>query len=356
MEAIALEILRSGQIANGPAVQQFESEFERAVARPHAVSTSDMTGAITLALHLAGVGSGDEVATLAFSCLSSNSPIAKLGATPVWIDVEPITMAMSVEDLQRKLTPRTKAVMMYHVAGYPGPAAAVAELCRGRGITFIEDCNNAIGAEIKGQRVGQDGDYAVYSLYPNRQINGIDGGILVCGTGTDAARARALRRFGIHGSTFRDSRGEINPHSDVPEMGWSIALNQLNAAVAASQLPTLPVRLQRTQDVGRQLQAKIRSIAALTVVDTPDGRPAFWGCLLLAEHRDALLAHLKSNRIQASILHHRNDDYSGFGTARAQLPGTDRVMASLIAVPSGWWLSEDEVDGIVNCLAEFRMS
>lgn len=353
MEQAALEVFRSGLIASGPGIAQFEREFEQLVGRPHAVTTSDMTGAIHLALILSGVGHGDEVATLAFSCLSSNSPIAIVGAVPLWIDVDPATMSMSVPDLERKITSRTKAVMLYHVAGYPGPARKVAEICRQRGIALIEDCNNALGAQVDGQPVGAFGDRAVYSLYPNRQINGIDGGILLCKDETEAARARKLRRFGIDGSSFRDGRGEINPASDVTEIGWSVPLNHVNAKVASSQLASLGERILRTQAVGRQLQERLANVHNVRTVSVATGRSAFWACLLLVSRRDELLAHLKSQGVQASILHHRNDHYTGFHAGRADLPGTADAMSHLIAVPSGWWLSEDDIDRIVGCIETF---
>lgn len=353
MEHAALDVLRSGLIASGPGIARFEREFEQLVGRPHAVATSDMTGAIHLALVLSGVQRGDEVATLAFSCLSSNSPIATLGAVPLWIDIDPSTMSMSASDLANKITARTKAVMLYHVAGYPAPVREIAELCQRLGVALIEDCNNALGAQVDGRPVGSFGDRAVYSLYPNRQINGIDGGVLICKDETEAGRARKLRRFGIDGTTFRDSRGEINPASDVPEIGGSVPLNHVNATVALSQLATLPERQLRTLAVGRRLQERLSAVGHVRVVNESPGRSAFWACLLLAPRRDELLAHLKAHGIQASILHHRNDDYSGFHAERADLPGTAQVMSQLIAVPSGWWLSDDDVDRIIDCITTF---
>ena len=126
MEQAALEVLRSGQIASGPNNAMFERRFGELIGRPHVVCTADMTSALVLALHLAGVRAGDEVLTLAYSCMSSNAPIALLGATAVWVDIDPASAAMSVEDFKRALSPRAKAVLLYHVAGYPGPAAEIA--------------------------------------------------------------------------------------------------------------------------------------------------------------------------------------------------------------------------------------
>ena len=354
MEAAALDVLRSGQIASGPRVAELERAFSTVMGREHIVSTNDLTSAVLLALHLAGVCAGDDVATVAFSCLQSNSPIARLGARPVWIDIDPETMSMSVEDLASKLTPSVKAVMVYHVSGYPADTTRIAALCHDLGIPLIEDCNNAIGAMLNGHPVGTIGDFAVYSLYPNRQINGIDGGMLATPDAATAARAARLRRFGIDTQSFRDTRGEINPVSDVCEIGWSAALSHLNAAVALAQLNTLEDRLARTQVVAARLTAGLCGLHRLHPVRPMAGAtPAFWGLFVQSEQRDALLAHLKSHGVKPSILHQRNDWYSGFGTPRADLPGTAMVMDQILALPCGWWLTDAQIDDLLSRVAEF---
>jgi dTDP-4-amino-4,6-dideoxygalactose transaminase len=354
MEVATLEVLRSGQIASGSRVAALEQAFAAIADREHIVSTNDLTSAILLALHLAGVRVGDEVATVAFSCLQSNSPIARIGASPVWIDIDPTTMSMSLEDLAAKLTPTVKAVMVYHIAGYPSDTVRIATLCRERGIPLIEDCNNAIGATLDGRPVGTVGDYAVYSLYPNRQINGIDGGLLATPDATIAARATRMRRFGVDATSFRDARGEINPESDVPEIGWSAALNNLNAGVALAQLNTLSDRTARTCAVAGKISDALSCLSLLRPVrPVRSAVPAFWGFLVLSEHRDALLLHLKAHGIKSSIFHQRNDLYTGFGTPRAELPGTELVMNQLLALPCGWWLTDAQVNELIRIVTEF---
>lgn len=354
MEAAALEVLRSGQIASGPKVAALEHAFSAIAGREHIVSTNDLTSAVMLALYLAGVRAGDEVAIVAFSCLQSNSPIVRLGARPVWIDIDPITMSMSVEDLAAKLRPSLKAVMVYHIAGYPSDAKRVATLCRKRGIPLIEDCNNALGATVDGRPVGVVGEYAVYSLYPNRQINGIDGGMMAAPDAATAARATRLRRFGVDAPSFRDARGEISPNSDVPEIGWSSALNNLNAAVALSQLNTLSERTNRTKATVTHLAAALTGLRRMRLVKPiPGAISACWGFLVLSEYRDAMLEHLKAHGIKSSSLHQRNDWYTGFGTPRADLPGTQLVMDQIIALPCGYWLTDAQINEIIFQVKEF---
>lgn len=348
MEQAALEVLRSGQIASGPKVAEFQKKLGDIVGTPNVVCTNDMTCALTLALHLAGVKPGHEVLTLAYSCMSSNAPIALLGAKAVWVDIDPMSASMSVEDVKRALSPRTKAVIIYHVAGYPGPVADIVALCRESGIAVIEDCNNALGASQYGTSVGRTGDFAVFSFYPNRQINAIEGGALVCPDAETARRATRLRRFGIDPATFRDSLGEISPQSDIPEIGWSASLSQLNAAVGLSQLPLLARQIERTQFIAGILKNELTGLQRIRPVVSREGdRSAYWVFLMLVERRDEMLAGLKSRGVHTSRLHHRNDDYTGFNADRRALPGTDKFMNEVLAIPCGWWLSDEQISSIV---------
>jgi perosamine synthetase len=344
-------VLRSGQIAGGPKVAEFEAQFGISAGQPHVVSTNDMTSAMALALTLAGVGRGDDVLAMPYSCMSSNAAIAHVGAKPAWVDIDPHTASMSLQDLERAVTPRTRALSLYHVAGYPARIREIANFCRERNIALIEDCNNALGASVGGLPLGQWGDFAIYSFYPNRQVNALEGGALGCKREPDAVRARRLRRFGIDALTFRDSRGEINPASNIPEIGWAASLSQLNAAVGLAHLKTWPERLARVRTIAKRYDAAFAGMQQLSPVVLGDGAEGvYWGYLVLCEQRDALLAALKAGNVQASILHHRNDDYSGFHADPRPLPGTEHFMKKVLALPCGWWLSEDQVDRVIDLL------
>ena len=352
-EDAALAVMRSGQIASGPLVGEFERKFGDLTGREHVVSTNDMTSALVLALKLSDVKPGDQVATLAFSCLSTNAAIAMLGATPLWIDIDPASMSMSLDDLKNKISKNTKAVIAYHVSGYPSTMDDISKICRAHEVPLIEDCDNALGGKYDGTQLGKFGDFAIYSLYPNRQINGIEGGVLLCPNDEVAIRAKKLRRFGIDYSSFRDERGEINPASDVPEIGYSAPLNQLNAAVAMSQIDSLEIRLSATKINTKLMGERLAGVAGLNIVrPVGNGESAYWTMLMHFEKRDEVMARLKSEGVSCSILHCRNDIYTGFGAENAILPGTDYVMKNLLALPCGWWLGKEDLNYIVRAIKE----
>lgn len=351
-EAVAIEVMRSGRVASGPYIAEFEAGLAELTGHDHVVTTVDMTSAMQLALHLAGVRPGDEVLSTAFACLATNSAIAQCGATPTWVDVLPGSVEIDINDVARKIGPSTKALILYHVAGYPGPAGELAALCRKRGIALIEDCDNALGARRDDTRVGLAGDYAVYSFYPNRQINCTEGGALACRNADDAARARRLRRFGIDGGTFRGKNGEINPSSDVPEIGWAITMNNLCAAIGTTQLNSVTDRLAATRKNAATLHAALTGVPGIVPVPVAYGaEAAYWVFLVLADHRDAILSALKQTGVMCSSLHQRNDMYSGFNAPLpANLPATTQLQERILALPCGWWLQPADIGRIVDAV------
>lgn len=356
MEEAAISVLRSGRIAAGEYVQQFEQGLEQALGVAHVVSTNDMTSALFLALHLAGVGQGDEVLANPFACLSTNAAIDHCGAVASWVDVRPGSVEMDVGRLRAQIGPRTKAVLLYHVAGYAADSAAIAAICREHGIALIEDCNNAMFAQRDGRLVGCVGDYAVYSFYPTRQINTAEGGALVCPDAATAARARRLRRFGIDGASFRTAQGEIDPTSDVKEIGWSLTMNNLCAALGCAQLSSASARVGLSRRNAALLASLLEGARGLTVVPVPAGSdPAYWVFLILAERRDALLGAVKARGVMASALHQRNDLYTGFGGGIVDLPHTSWLQAHILALPCGWWLSVQDIARVASVVREAAM-
>lgn len=339
---------RSGALAAGPGVGALEARLSSRLNDRPVVATSDMTQSLCLALRLAGVGLGDEVVTLALNCMSSNSAIAMVGATPVWVDVDPRTAVVDLDDLAVCIGPKTRAVVIYHVAGHVGNLSALRQLCDDAGLPLIEDANNALGAEWNGQPAGVFGDQAILSFYPNRQLNGIEGGALVCRP-EDADRARRLRRFGIDTARFRTPDGEIDPMLDVHEIGTSASLPHVNAVLALQGCDDLDERIGRNRQNARHLREALGDVDELQFIEEVEGaRGVFWVALVRSPRRDALMAQLKASGIQCSRLHHRNDRYSGFNAVPRDLPGTDVMEREMFALPAGWWLSQDDLAQIVD--------
>ncbi|MBN8844740.1 MAG: DegT/DnrJ/EryC1/StrS family aminotransferase [Sphingomonadales bacterium] len=342
----------SGQLASGSSVSRIEQYFEERFAGYHAVATSDMTNALALALRLANIGNGSEVMTLAFNCMSSNAAVAMAGARPVWIDVNPETASFDVEHARSQLSSRTKAVIVYHLAGYPADMARIRKFCDEHGLILIEDANNAFGAEFSSRPIGTFGDFTVFSFYANRQINAIDGGLLLCRRPYDAERARRLRRFGVDHARFRDADGEIDPASDVPEIGGSSTLNNINATLALVSLADVDARITRSRE-NIEVLCKATSGSRLTPIKPlTEGKPAYWTWLARLADRETVMQALKSRGVKCSKLHHPNHHYSGFGVPGAELPGTDLLAREMLAIPCGWWIDQAHIPQLATAIRD----
>ncbi len=354
MEEAALGVLRSGAIAAGPKVQQFSKAFGELIGRPAIVTTNDMSNAIQIALRLSSVGPDDEVITSPFACMSTNAPIAAAGAKPCWADVEPQTGSLDPSRLENALTPRCKALILYHLAGYPGHVEEIRHFCERKGLVLIEDCDNALLAEVGGRQVGTFGQFAIFSFYPNRQINASEGGALSCARIEDAERGIRLRRYGIDLPRFRTAEGEIDPDCDISEIGWAATFNHLCSAMGLAQIGGVAQRVQRARQNAAKLDELLASLRELKPVKPlPGTRPSYWVYLVCTERRDELLTFLKSRGVGASKLHQLNNIYSGFGVRSPSLPGCEAFMRQVLAIPCGWWVEDDDLKYIAETIDRF---
>jgi dTDP-4-amino-4,6-dideoxygalactose transaminase len=343
---------RAGQLAAGAAVTQLERAIETRFPGHHAVAVGDMTNALAMTLRLAGVRQGDEVLTLAFNCMSSNSAIILAGAKVAWVDVDPATAAFDVDHARSRITARTRAVVVYHVSGYPADLAAIRRLCDDHALPLIEDANNAFGASIADRTVGTVGDFAVFSLYANRQINAIDGGIVLCARADHAEHARRLRRFGIDTARFRDADGEIDPLLDVSEIGMSSSLTNVHATLALGSLANVDARIARSRRNVALLTEATRDLPLTPIAALGGAQPVYWTWLIRLADRDTVMRALKARGVQCSKLHFPNHHYTGFDVPAVALPGTDILQRNMLAIPCGWWLDEADIAHLARIIGD----
>lgn len=345
-------VLQSGQLAAGPHVSALEAELSARLAGRPVVALSDMTQALEMALRLGGVGAGDEVLALSYNCLSSNTSIHRVGAVPAWVEIDAETASMDVAHARSRVTASTRALMVYHVAGYPADMAGLRALSDEAGLVLIEDANNALGGVLPdGRPVGTVGDYAVFSFYANRQVNAVEGAALVCPDEATAAKARRLRRFGIEQSGFRDARGEIDPLADVPDLGCAATMPNVNAALARHGLALLDGRQRQIRANADAMISELAGVPGIMPIRAlAGGVPAYWSLLLLCDTRDRLLDALKSAGVACSKLHQPNHVYSGFVGDTVALPQTERFIDAILAIPCGWWVGPDERRKIVDVI------
>lgn len=343
--AVIGEVLDSGAIAGGALVERFEVELGRFVGGPPLVSTSDVSGALALALRTAGIGPGDEVLCAPVACLATTMPVAGAGARLVWCDMDPATATLDLDDAARRITARTRAVLAFHWAGWPCDLDALYVFARAHGLRVVEDAGEALGASWRGRCVGAaGGDLTVFSFNAVRHLTTIDGGALAAERPGDAERARWLRKYNIHQPTFRDARGEIDPTSDIVEPGIFSVLSQPSAALGLLQVSALPARVARRRANAAALTAELSGVPGVRPLATvPGADPSPWVFTVLAERRDALLDALRGRGLGCSQVHVRNDVYSVFGPPATRLAGVDEFSARTLSVPCGPWVGPGEI-------------
>ena len=226
------EVLRSGWITSGPKLKAFEAALSEYAGGRHVRCVSSATAALELALRVCGIGPGDEVITPAMTFFAAPNMIVRVGATPVFVDVEPGTRNLDLAAVAARIGPRTRAILPTHFAGLPCDMDAVYALAAKHKLRVIEDAALAIGSSWRGKRIGSFGDICIFSFHPNKNITSIEGGALVMGNEHEAREIEVLR---FHGISYLPDRTR-----DVAEAGGKFNLPDVNAAVGLRQLAQLP--------------------------------------------------------------------------------------------------------------------
>jgi dTDP-4-amino-4,6-dideoxygalactose transaminase len=344
------DILSSGQIAGGPSIAMFEGLLRDYLGNPWVTTTGDISTSLTVCLFLAGVRPEDDVVMSPMVCLATSCPVRNLFANIRWCDVDPMTGNIDPVDLSKRITPRTKAIVVYHWAGNPADLEAIHAVARAHNLAVIEDAGEALGAEYHGKKIGATGsDYTVFSFYPNRHLTTIDGGAITCAREEDHEKLRWLKRYGIHQPSFRDGDGEINPASDIPIAGWNSYMNHVAATIGVAQMEHLPSLIARYRENGLYYDERLADVPGVTVLNRPqNSRSAYWVYTFLARERDHLLKRLRQLGVCASKVHLRNDLYTCFGVSTESLPGADYFSAHCLSIPCGWWVNEDDCTRIAD--------
>lgn len=249
----ARRVILSGWTSQGPEVAAFEREFAELVGAPHACAVSNCTTALHLALHVAGVGPGDEVITVSHSFIATANAVRYCGATPVFVDIEPDGFNIDPWLVASAITPRTKAILCVHQMGMPCDLARLVPLAQRRGLVLVEDAACALGSEIlwdgRWERIGRPhGDVACFSFHPRKVVSTGDGGMLTTRHAGWDARYRTLRQHAMSvPDTVRHGASTVLFES-YPELGFNYRMTDIQAAVGRIQLGRLPILCARRRE------------------------------------------------------------------------------------------------------------
>jgi perosamine synthetase len=270
--AAAADAVASGWVAQGPRVAEFESAVAARVGAGHGVAVSNCTVALHLALHLLGVGPGDEVVVPSLSFIATANAVRHAGATPVFADVAEDTQNLTDTTVAPVLTDRTRAVVAVHQAGLPADLGALHRLCDPLGVAIVEDAACALGSTYAGAPIGAHSDLVAFSFHPRKILTTGEGGLLTTSRADWAARARRLREHGMSVSAAqRHSCGRVVLESYL-ETGFNYRMTDIQAAVGLVQLGRLDAIVARRRELAGRYHELLADVPGLvTVTDPPHG-------------------------------------------------------------------------------------
>lgn len=342
--------LYSGYLSEGKKALEFEGEIQAFLSNPRTLVMSSCTMALTIAYRLAGVEAGSEVISTPLTSIASNVPILALGGKIVWADVERNTGMLDPLSVRDHITSKTKAILVLHKEGDLAKLDEINMIAKKYGIKVIEDSAHAFGAKYKGKKVGNTSDFACFSFQAIKHISCADGGALACKDPNDYERAKRLKWFGADKHAVREG----SPWDcDIKEWGYKGDLNDVLATIGLEQMKHVRDIIQKCNANGKLYQTLLQNIPGVRNLDRIDDCfPTFWGYTLLTEDRQGLIDKLKSHRIDAMQIHPRNDKWSALGNSEQELPNVDYFNNHELSLPSGWWVSEEDIHRISNIIKE----
>jgi dTDP-4-amino-4,6-dideoxygalactose transaminase len=347
VEAAVIEVLESQHFILGPKVDQCEKAIAAYSGCGHAIGVSSGSDALLACLMAENIGPGDEVITTPYTFFATAGAIARVGATPVFVDIDPVTYNLDPTQLALKITGATRAIIPVHLYGQMADMDAVMHVADANDLVVIEDAAQAIGAEYKGRRAGSIGHYGCFSFFPSKNLGaGGDGGMVVT---NDASRAEKLRCLRAHGS---------KPKYHHKIIGGNFRLDALQAAIVSAKLPHLDkwtaVR-QRNAKRYDQLFGDTGLPIGLPIV-TVD-RHVFNQYVVRVSRRNELQAYLRKNGVGTEVYYpvpmHLQGCFAYLGYTHGAFPESERAAKETLALPIHPELTETQARFVADCVCEF---
>ncbi|MGR8931461.1 MAG: DegT/DnrJ/EryC1/StrS family aminotransferase [Gammaproteobacteria bacterium] len=326
----------------GPNVQAFEKEAADYLGVKHAIGCASGTDALHLALRAAGIGEGDEVITTAFTFIATAEAIKYVGATPVFVDVDPGSFNITPENISKAITSKTKAVMPVHLFGQPADLPAIKAICDKHGLKLIEDCAQSFGATVNNQQSGSFGDAAGFSFFPSKNLGCFgDGGLVTTNSDEIAAKVKQFRN---HGS-------DVRYYHDV--IGYNSRLDELQAVVLRTKLKRIDQYNAARRHAAHLYSSLMADLPLTTPYEDGVGVHVYHQYTLLCDRRDEVMKALQDNQIACAVyypvpLHQQNafkDHCAGLS-----LPVTEAIAKRCFSLPICSNLSDDTVKQIVDVI------
>jgi len=348
-EELVLEVLRSGWLSLGPTGPRFEAMLADAVGAPYCAAVSSGTAGLHLAMHIAGVGPGDEVITSPYSFVASANCAIYEGATPVFADIDPKTYNLDPAAVEAAITPRTKAIVAVDIFGYPAELDELVALCERHGLTLVEDACEALGARYKGKPIGSHGHMAVWAFYPNKQMTTGEGGAVTTGSAEEHELLVSLRNQG---------RLETSSWLQHGRLGFNYRLDDVSAALGIGQLEKLDKILELRRKVAGQYNELLADVDVETPLADDAGHVRSWFVYVVklpAEvDRNGVMARLAEEGIATApylpSIHLQSYMRERYGFSDGMLPVSEDCSARTMALPFHARLEREDQERVAESL------
>lgn len=343
------EVMSSSQFILGNHVKQVENDIAEISKTIHGIGVGNGSDAIHIALQAAGVGEGDEVITTAFTFFATAGSIARANATPVFVDIDPVTFNIDSTKIEAAITEKTKAIIPVHLYGQMSDMDPIMEIAKKYNLHVIEDAAQAIGSTYKGKQVGEMSSAATYSFFPTKNLGAYgDGGMVVTNDDDLAEQARVIR---VHGS---------KPKYHHHVLGYNSRLDELQAAVLSVKLPYLPTWSESRRKHAAYYTEKLNEVVGdniETPVEVEGNYHVFHQYTLRVEKRDELQAFLKEQGIATMIYYpiplHLQPVFEDLGYKEGDLPETEKAAKEALSLPMFPELKQEQQDYVIEKIVEF---
>ena len=361
VESLNNKIIGEGQLVRDfeQAIADFLADMYSGVS-PYVVAVNGGTSALHIAYILAGIGKGDEVICPVLTCTATTHPILWLGAKPVFADIQKDTLNIDPEDIKRKITDKTKAIIVMHNGGLPCDMDEIMSIAKIYNLKVIEDAAQAFGGEYGGKKLGTIGDYGCFSFQAIKTLTTGDGGAIVCKNEEDYKRALKLKWFGIDRDQQK-RRGSLVPskHSklfeqramtfDIEETGYKYNMNNIAASIGLANLEKIYDWLKHRAILAHTYREELKE-SGITLLREVKGN-ANWLFQIITKDREALQSKLGKEGIESNMVQVRNDIYAIFGGERTDCPNMNELEESYLSLPLNNNLTIDDVKRVCQIIS-----
>jgi perosamine synthetase len=355
----ANEVLRSGWLGLGPKTEQFEQKFASFANNRFAIALNSGTAALHLALEVLKIGPGDEVIVPSMTFISTVHAVSYVGATPVFADIEADTMNISVQDIERKITSRTKAIIVVHLAGHPCNMDPIHELAKSKGIKVVEDAAHACGAEHNGRRIGSISDLTCFSFHAVKNLTTGEGGAITCNDKWMDTYIREKRWVGISRDTWmRTTDAAYAWQYYVNDVGYKYHMNDMQAAIGLVQLNKLSELNGRRRAIAESYTQQLSDLDWIELPREKSYARSSWHLYQIKfkdeRIRDRMIAYLQDVNIATGVHYYPCHLQPCYSHLQADVPVTSEIWKSILTLPIHPNITNHDLDRIVDRIRSFH--